>query len=240
MAMLGSTTGVGRAETRLDAAAPMRHSKDMGSVVPYEGSRIVKPTALTSLLVKQRGSARAELIDQSLRAAGARVTAVDNPYEAIAEAARAQTAFRYIVLGVDYFGRDEFRILPLLHREQPETTLVAYHSPGFRYKGELSELVGADLVLADSDDVSRFLESFSARPARPEAPPVATTAPEREAPVEPKACLANPMLTPDSADSQAEPKVQNITDEPTRIDGSGRQTLTEEELRVLLGEEGEE
>lgn len=240
MAMLGSTTGVGRAETRLDAAAPMRHRKDMGSVVSYEGSRTVKPTALTSLLVKQRGSARAELIDQSLRAAGARVTAVDNPYEAIAEAARAQTAFRYIVLGVDYFGRDEFHIFPLLRRQWPETTLVVYHSPGFRYKGELAELVGADLVLADSDDVSRFLESFSARPARPEAPPVETTAPEREAPVETKAFLAKPMLTPDWADSQAEPKVQNITDEPTRIDGSGRQTLTEEELRVLLGEEGEE
>lgn len=190
----------------------------------------MRPTALASLLLKQPGSALAEVLDQSLRAAGARVTTAANPYEVLAEAARAEHPFRYILLGVDYFGRDDFRLLPLLRREWPEVFLVAYHSSGFEYKGELAELVGADLILADEKGLSAFLKSLSIRPASARRPATGG--------VQEKAYLARPARaaagaeTPDPAATEpptAKPKPPAGHDAATR--------LTEEELRLLLGEE---
>ena len=217
-----------------------------------EGFQTVRPTLLESLLLKQRGSVLAEVLDQSLRAAGVRVTTAANPYEVLAEAARAERPFRYILVGVDYFGRDDFRLLPLVRREWPEAFLVAYHSPGFEYKGELAELVGADLVLADEKGLSAFLQGLSARPssARRRAtgdvaakaylarPARASAGAERPAPseVEGPAPAATegtpPKKVPDTFFSEKVPDTfSGDQDAATR--------LTEEELRLLLGEEDE-
>ena len=198
----------------------------------------MRPTLLASLLLKQPGSALAEVLDQSLRAAGARVTTATNPYEVLAEAARAEHPFRYILVGVDYFGRDDFRLLPLLRREWPEAFLVAYHSSGFEYKGELAELVGADLVLADEKGLSAFLDSLSARPASARRP-----APGG---VQAKAYLARPARAAAGAETPAPSEVEGpapaATESPTAKprpapDQDAAAHLTEEELRLLLGEE---
>jgi len=205
----------------------------------------VRPTLLASLLLKQPGATLAEVLDQSLRAAGARVTTATNPYEVLAEAARAEHPFRYILLGVDYFGRDDFRLLPLLRREWPEAFLVAYHSSGFEYKGELAELVGADLVLADEKGLAAFLDSLSARPASARQPATGGVAV--------KAYLARPARTAAGAETPAQaatecapPKKVPDTVFPEKVpdtvlggqDAATR--LTEDELRLLLGEEDQE
>jgi CheY-like chemotaxis protein len=196
-------------------------------------------------LLKQPGATLAEVLDQSLRAAGARVTTATNPYEVLAEAARAEHPFRYILLGVDYFGRDDFRLLPLLRREWPEAFLVAYHSSGFEYKGELAELVGADLVLADEKGLAAFLDSLSARPASARQPATGGVAV--------KAYLARPARTAAGAETPAQaatecapPKKVPDTVFPEKVpdtvlggqDAATR--LTEDELRLLLGEEDQE
>ena len=190
----------------------------------------MRPTALASLLLKQPGSALAEVLDQSLRAAGARVTTAANPYEVLAEAARAEHPFRYILLGVDYFGRDDFRLLPLLRREWPEAFLVAYHSSGFEYKGELAELVGADLVLADEKGLSAFLKSLSIRPASARRPATGG--------VQVKAYLARPARSAAGAETPAQAAPESPTAKPPPApDQDAATRLTEEELRLLLGEE---
>ena len=190
----------------------------------------MRPTLLASLLLKQPGSALAEVLDQSLRAAGARVTTAANPYEVLAEAARAEHPFRYILLGVDYFGRDDFRLLPLLRREWPEAFLVAYHSSGFEYKGELAELVGADLILADEKGLSAFLKSLSIRPASARRPATGDVAVE--------AYLARPARAPAGAETPAPAAPESPTAKPRPApDQDAATRLTEEELRLLLGEE---
>ncbi|MCX5649304.1 MAG: hypothetical protein NTX40_09465 [Planctomycetota bacterium] len=190
----------------------------------------MRPTALASLLLKQPGSALAEILHQSLRAAGARVTTAANPYEVLAEAARAEHPFRYILLGVDYFGRDDFRLLPLLRREWPEAFLVAYHSSGFEYKGELAELVGADLVLADEKGLAAFLDSLSIRPASARRPATGGVAVE--------AYLARPARTPAGAETPATAAPESPTTKPRPAPDQDDAThLTEDELRLLLGEE---
>ena len=190
----------------------------------------MRPTALASLLLKQPGSALAEVLDQSLRAAGARVTTASNPYEVLAEAARAEHPFRYILLGVDYFGRDDFRLLLLVRREWPEVFLVAYHSSGFEYKGELAELVGADLVLADEKGLSAFLKSLSARPTSARRPATGGV------PV--KAYLARPARAAAGAGRPAPDATEPLTAKPKPpADQDAASHLTEEELRLLLGEE---
>jgi len=199
----------------------------------------VRPTSLASLLLKQPGSALAEVLHQSLRAAGARVTTAANPYEVLAEAARAEHPFRYILLGVDYFGRDDFRLLPLLRREWPEAFLVAYHSSGFEYKGELAELVGADLVLTDEKGLSAFLKSLSIRlaqssrlwrPASARRPATGGVAVE--------AYLARPARAPAGAETPAPAAPESPTTKPRPApDQDAATRLTEEELRLLLGEE---
>jgi len=198
----------------------------------------VRPTLLASLLLKQPGSALAEVLERSLRAAGARVTTAATVYEVLAEAVRAEPPFRYILVGVDYFGRDDFRLLPLVRREWPEAFLVAYHSPGFQYKGELAELVGADLVLADEKGLAAFLDGLSARPSSARRPAT------RDAAVE--AYLARPARAPAGAETLAPSEVEGpappATEPPTAkpkppADQDAATRLTEEELRLLLGEE---
>ena len=190
----------------------------------------MRPTSLASLLLKQPGSALAEILHQSLRAAGARVTTAANPYEVLAEAARAEHPFRYILLGVDYFARDDFRLVALLRREWPEAFLVAYHSPGFEYKGELAELVGADLILADEKGLAAFLDSLSARPASARRPATGGVAVE--------AYLARPARTPAGAETPAPAAPESPTAKPRPApDQDAATRLTEEELRLLLGEE---
>lgn len=193
----------------------------------------VRPTALTSLILKMSGSLLAETVDQSLRAAGTRVTTANSPCRLLAETVRADLPFRYILLGVDWFSHDEFRLFPLLRREWPETVLVAYHSPGFGYKGELAELVGADVVLGDAHDLSHFLESLAplAGAVRPPSPQALE--------VEAEAYLAQPATErqgppkPAPRAPASEPSVEPAADRPDST------RLTAEEIRLLLGEEDE-
>ena len=192
----------------------------------------MRPIALRSLLLKVRGSVLAETVDQSLRAAGARVTTADSPCRLLAEAARAEDPFRHILLGVDWFSHDEFRLFALLRHEWPETVLVAYHSPGFGYKGELAELVGADVVLSDAGDVSRFLESLAA-PARAVRPPPQALEVEAEAYLAQSATQRPAAPHPAAGAPAPEPQPEPVSEEADRT------RLTDEELRLLLGEEDE-
>jgi len=193
----------------------------------------VRPTALTSLLLKTRGSVLGETVDRTLRAAGARVTTADSPCRLLAEADRAEPPFRTILLGVDYFARDEFRLFPLLRREWPEAVLVAYHSPGFEHKGELAELLGADAVLADAHDLSRFLESLAVLSPAPRPRAAKTLAVEAEAYLSPPSAGRRAPAPPAPEAPVPIPTADRPPGEPNRT------RLTDEELRLLLGEEDE-
>ena len=116
--------------------------------------------AAVSLLVKPVGPAGA-VLEEGLRAAGLRVVSVPTVYDAVAEAQRAGPGMGRLVVGIDGFGPNEFRVFPLMRREWPQATLVACHSPGFEYKGRIAELVGADVVLCGIDDVVQFIESLA-------------------------------------------------------------------------------
>ncbi len=157
----------------------------------------VKPIASVSVLVKQAGSAVAEALHQGLRDTGFKVIAVPTAYDVVVEAERAAGAVEHVLLGVDHFGPGEFRLIPLVRREWPETLLVAYHSPGFEHKGRIAELVGADTVLSTADDVSRFLAPLASRNgAQPAVPAPAPPAPPRATPpAAPPAPAAKPEAT---------------------------------------------
>lgn len=112
------------------------------------------------LLLNQEGSPLAEMLLRSLRAAGIGAIVVDNVYDVVIEAERADGGFDAIVLGVDHFGSDELRLVPLARRRWPDTIIAAYHSDGFGYKGRLAEMVGADRVLSGLDGISDLLEEL--------------------------------------------------------------------------------
>ncbi len=202
------------------------------------------PGGTRTLLVLQDGSHLAAVLERSLAGAGVRLTVAATPYDAVIEAQRADVPFRYIIVGVDHFGRDEFRLLPLVRREWPESTLVAYHSPGFDYKGRLAELVGADLVVAGLDGISALLESMDLQlrpPVRPPAPP--KREPEPAPPPEPEA--PPPEATVETTPSETEPAeaepapLEAEPPEGSRPDLPPRIELTDEELRLLLAEDDE-
>jgi len=145
----------------------------------------VRTRASVSILVKQAGSATTEILDRGLREAGAHVVSVPTAYDVVVEAEQAHGSLEHVLLDVDHFGPGEFRLVPLVRREWPETLVVAYHSPGFEHKGRIAELVGADVVLSTPDDVSRFLASLMPRratppdtaPSTPPSTPAATPTP---------------------------------------------------------------
>ena len=171
------------------------------------GILIMNEAGTRAILVKQRGSAMADLLEQSLGAAGVRIMAVETAYEAIVEAERSAAPYRYIILGVDHFGREEFRLIPVVRREWPQATLVAYHSPGFEYKGALADLVGADLVLAGLDGISVLLEDLGQK--SPPAAPVPE--PEAEA------------STPGDERSESKPGDEAVRESPGR-ESPGRES----------------
>ncbi len=164
----------------------------------------VKTIASVSVLMKQDGSAVAEALHQGLRDTGFKVIAVPTAYDVVLEVERAAGAVEHVLVGIDRFGPGEFRLIPLVRREWPETLLVAYHSPGFEHKGRIAELVGADTVLSTADDVSRFLAPLvprnGAQSAVPSPPP---PAPPRAAP---------PAAPPDVA---GEPQAASTAAPPT-------------------------
>jgi hypothetical protein len=222
-----------------------------------------------ALLVKEPGSALAEVIEQSLGAAGVRVTSVATPYEALVEVERAEHAtakptggagvaigdrlsppgeagpLRIVILGVDHFGREEFRLLPLVRRQWPDLTLVAYHSPGFEYKGRLAELVGADFAIGNLDGVSCLLEGLPPAAARGEARPVPPAAEAKKTPgvVSPKGPEGAPQKRHlESFSHRADtagpvPPPAPAAQPPSPRQAPDREDLTEEELRLLLSEE---
>ncbi len=169
----------------------------------------VKTIASVSVLVKQAGSATAEALHQGLRDAGFKVVAVPTAYDVVVEAERAAGAVGHVLLGVDHFGRGEFRLIPLVHREWPETVVVAYHSPGFEHKGRIAELVGADIILSTADDASRFLASLAPRDAtqpavRAPSAPLRVTPPAAP-PRHPPSPAAAPTSPPPAPAAEPEP-----------------------------------
>jgi len=240
----------------------------------------VNTSGPVSLLVKQSGSAVADALEQGLRAAGLRVVVAPSPFDTVIEAARA-AGIQHLVVGVDYFGPEEFRLLPLFRREWPDTVIVAYHAPGFEHKGRIAELVGADVVLSRPGDVARFLEALrsgeaaasldrqpraaSAEPARaappatgrhvgqePPAPPPARPTEAKDAPAPaPEPAAAGMRTHPDStpeppADEDRVPAAPPVPQDVETLDGNealsrkralGTIKLTDEELRILLGED---
>lgn len=175
----------------------------MAIAAPQEDVYVADTAAWTSLLVQQADSATGEALLRGLRAAGIRVLAVSTAWDAVVEMERAGGA-RYLLVGIDYFGRDEFRLLPLVRREWPPTVIIAYLSPGFEHLGRIAELVGADVILASVEEASAFVNSLAPGPppeaqeaaplpdrtpepvaAEPPAAPVAAAAPAIEVPPRP-------------------------------------------------------
>jgi hypothetical protein len=121
-----------------------------------EDARPMAQATTMAVLVQPSASTVGEAVRLALEAAGLQSIVVPTVFDAVVEIERAAGAVRYLAASVDYFGPQEFRLLPLVRREWPETILIASHSPGFNYKGRLAELVGADVILGSLDDVSRF------------------------------------------------------------------------------------
>jgi hypothetical protein len=184
-----------------------------------EDSTTVNAHGTATLLVKQPGSEVALALERGLRAAGLPLLVVTNPYDAVAEAARTDPPVRYLLVGVDFFDGEAFRLLPLFRREWPETTIAAYHSPGFEHKGRIAGLVGADVVLSRPDQLLTWLaklarqerrnadrpeperaETEPAPPARPQPARVRATRPATarpaEAPPAPEPVEAPPAAAP--------------------------------------------
>lgn len=169
-------------------------------------------TEAICVLVKSSASAMVEALDQGLRAAGRRVIVVPTAYDAIAVAEKLRGVVRHLIVGVDFFGPQEFRLFPLARREWPHMSLVAYVSRGFEYKGHLADLVGADLVLASLDDVARFVESLATtgRPAPAMAPAPPTTPRPGPAPAD-----ALPVPVADTLPPQPRPPEDKGAPAPT-------------------------
>ncbi|MBE3070136.1 MAG: hypothetical protein IMZ55_06730 [Acidobacteria bacterium] len=215
-------------------------------------------------------------------------------FDGVVEAERAPRPFRYLLVGIDFYGRNEFGLIPLVRREWPETVIVAYHSPGFEHKARIAELLGAHIILAKPDQVSAFLEGLAASPmpipgpgpfiaatqasrqleAEPESPPRPAGMPREPAAED----GLRPLVLPDDVPPPS-PRLQDIAapeeaPEPTHPVRSrapeedkeeawrkppdahepmlvndddplakgrviGTVELTEEELRLLLGEDEE-
>jgi hypothetical protein len=109
--------------------------------------------------------------------------------------------------------------------------LVAYHSPGFEHKGELAELLGADAVVADAHDLSHLLESLAVHGLAPRPRAAMALALEEEAYLAPPSAGRKAPPAPEAPVPR--PAADRLPDEPDRT------RLTDEELRLLLGEEGE-
>jgi hypothetical protein len=174
----------------------------------------VTPTRPVTLLVKQAGATAPDALERGLRAAGLDVVLAPSPLDAVTDAARTPGGLRYLVLGVDYFGPEQFRLFPLFRREWPDTVLVAYHSAGFEHKGRIARLVGADVVLARPEDVFYFLE----------------TLPAEEPVVEPAAAaIATPEPPPEAAVAAVEPLAEPPGPEPATVaEPAERPPLAEE------------
>ena len=178
----------------------------MVTAVPLEDVHPVTANGVTSFFVQQAGSAAGEALLNGLRAAGFRVVTVRTVWDVVVEIERAGGA-RFLVSGIDSFGRDEFRLFPLVRREWPETVIVAYLNPGFEHLGHIAELVGADVVLASLRDVSAFINSLA--PGQPQevpepapaAPPPAPATPEKA----PEPVAAKPFPAPADASPVAPP-----------------------------------
>lgn len=158
-------------------------------------------TASTALLVKQPGSSAGEALHRGLCAAGHRVTAVPTAFDGVVEAERASRPFRYLVAGIDFYGRNEFGLFPLVRREWPETVIVVYHSPGFEHKARIAELLGAHIVLATTEAVSTFLEGLAAdaMPIPGPGPFFAATQASRPMEVEPESPRPPPPMPREAA-----------------------------------------
>jgi hypothetical protein len=262
----------------------------MSNAAPIENAQAASGGPRASLLAGRVDPKTAEVLVQGLRAAGVRVATTPTVWDAVVEMEHARGA-RCLFVAVDYFGRDEFRLIPLVRREWPETTIVALVGAGFAHQGRLAELVGADVVLGSIDEISAFVSSLApgpppaeprhARvrppypapagnpPAAPKTDPAirgpagaATTSRAPAAgPAPPAAKAAGPVATSPAlealaaallsrtADSQAKPPppappAQNPPADLAGNDASmtggrviGTIEVTEEELRLLLGED---
>lgn len=246
----------------------------------------MNPKGGVSLILRPEGPA-GEALDQALRAAGFCVQTVSTVFDIVAEAQRAGESLRHIFVDVDYWGPGEFRLLPLVRREWPGTTIVACYSEGFAYKGRVAEMVGADAVLSGVEALLQFVESLTppAESAAPPEPPPAPVArvyvrPHRDAPPAAAAPVAEPADLPPSPAPEAgrpsasplqsipfmqaqaplaatassagqaataqsqftDSEVADAVDDGEGVDGEviGTIELTDEELRLLLGEDDEE
>jgi hypothetical protein len=166
-----------------------------------------------SCLVRPSNSAAATAVQFGLRAAGVKVISVSTAYDAVVEVERLGGRLRHLILGVDFFGRDELRIIPLARREWPEMMIVAYHSPGFEHKGRLAELVGADLVLGTPDQIANFMESLAPSLPASSAGPHAVMAGAGLFAAAPRIERTAPHVVEDVIEPAAEPAVTDFAAE---------------------------
>ena len=222
-----------------------------------ENGPTVNANAPMTLLVKQAGSATAEALERGLRAAGVTLRVLASPYDTVTEAARRGAGVQHLVVGVDFFDAETFRLVPLFRREWPRTTIVAYHSPGFEHKGRIAGLVGADVVLSRPEELLDFLRTLS-RPAEPAAETRSQAGPAAEAPEAPPPARS-PLPEQEAAPSEVPPpepetaaqdktppapaaaEIENLDGGEERARGRVLDTveLTDDELRILLGEDDE-
>ena len=219
--------------------------------------------AATCLLVRPAASAMSDAIQDGLRAAGLDAAVVSNVFDAVVEAEHAAQgqagspakALTQTIVCVDHFGQQDFRLFPLMRREWPETLIVAFHSPGFDYKGRLAELLGADVVLGSAADVAEWAKSLvpaaGEPPARPAPEPPPSPPPSAPTGLPPAAAYqylaqapepppaANASSPPPSAPPAEVKPAAPPPDDDEWVEGDviGTIELTEDELRLLLGEE---
>lgn len=186
----------------------MRHSNGMLRRTAREDRRTVNAHGTATLLVAQPGSEMADALAEGLRAAGRPVTVVTNPLDSVAEAVRADPPLNCLVVGVDFFDDEAFRLLPLFRREWPDTTIVAYHGRGFEHKGRIAGLVGADVVLSRPAHLLEFLggrkaagrtvpQNGPSQPTTQEAPaPARVTERSARTPASPVAAPEPPSAAP--------------------------------------------
>jgi len=204
----------------------------------------MNPGGSISLVVKPAGPP-GEALDQALRAAGFLVRVAPTVFDAVTEAQRAGGVLKYLFVGVDHWGPREFRLLPLVRREWPATSIVACHSPGFAYKGRLAELIGADAVLGSTEEILQFVEGIEASaelaPAPEEAsipePAAQTVEPPPAAEAEASALAEAPPPVPVAAPpapaqtDAAPPQARPIREPPPAPPQATRQPVWPEAAR---------
>jgi len=167
---------------------------------------------LKCLFIQQCASDLGRRLLDELRGADGRIALVRSPHEALARMVRSREGFDALFVGVDYFGKEDYRLFTWVKRQWPDVAVVTYASEGFRHKCTVAEMLGADARCNKLED----LEALDLEVIRAQAVLHAVCA-----------------LTPVSAKVDETPAAAEPDAEPDDI-------VTPEELEALLEEDSAE